>query len=161
VSDRENVHATGIVLAGAGVMLRGPSGAGKSLLALSLLDRWEGRGLVAALVADDRLDLELSSAGLVMHAPPRIAGLAELRGRGIVIRDHQAEAPVHLVVDLVDRLERMVEEHELLTEVMGLALPRCPVPRSGLAELGHQMLLVSEALRALPVQPLTARQNTT
>lgn len=161
MSGRENVHATGIVLEGHGIMLRGPSGAGKSLLALCLIDHWEARGLAAKLVADDRLDLEAAGPGLVMHAPPRIAGLAELRGRGIVSRDHVADAPVHLVVDLVDRVERMVEEDELVTEVMGVALPRCPVPKAGVAELGHQILLVSEALRSLPGKTPAPRQKTT
>jgi HPr kinase/phosphorylase len=161
VSARENVHATGIVLGGAGVMLRGPSGAGKSLLALSLIDQWEARGLAARLVADDRLDLEASKNGLVMHAPPRIAGLAELRGRGIVRRDHVERAPVHLVVDLVDRLERMVEEDDLVTQLMGVTVSRAPVPKAGVVEIGHQILLVGEALRALPAKAGVPRQKTT
>ncbi len=83
---RLNVHATGLALDGLGIILRGPSGAGKSLLALELLDRWEHRGWNALLVADDRLDLEAGPGGLTMHAPPAIAGLIELRGRGIVKR---------------------------------------------------------------------------
>jgi HPr kinase/phosphorylase len=161
VSTRENVHATGIVLGSAGVMLRGPSGAGKSLLALSLIDQWESRGLGARLVADDRLDLEVLKNRLVMHARPAIAGLAELRGRGIVMRAHVERAPVQLVVDLVDRLERMVEEDDLVTEIMGITLPRCPVPKAGVAELGHQILLVGEALRALSPRPGAPRQKTT
>lgn len=160
MSPRENIHATGIVLGKAGIMFRGPSGAGKSLLALYLIEHWEGRGLAAKLVADDRLDLEVGKSGLVMHAPAQIAGLAELRGRGIVNRAYLKSAPVHLVVDLVDRLERLVEEDELVTEVLGVALSRCPVPRVGVAELGHQMLLVGEALRALPTAR-APRQKTT
>ena len=43
-----NIHATGLVLGGHGLILRGPSGAGKSLLALELLDEWEVRGLPAS-----------------------------------------------------------------------------------------------------------------
>jgi serine kinase of HPr protein (carbohydrate metabolism regulator) len=160
VSARENVHATGIVLGKSGIIFRGPSGAGKSLLALYLIEQWESRGLGAKLVADDRLDLEAEKSGLVMHAPAQIAGLAELRGRGIVKRPHVEKAAVHLVVDLVDRMERMVEEDELVTEVLGVALPRCPVPKVGVTELGHQMLLVQEALRALPAGK-APRQKTT
>jgi hypothetical protein len=43
----------------------------------------------------------------------------------------------------------MIEEEELATELEGVTLPRCPVPKVGVAELPHQQLLVLEALRAL------------
>ncbi|HHY48437.1 MAG TPA: hypothetical protein GYA10_01635 [Alphaproteobacteria bacterium] len=149
MNGRHNVHATGIVLGRTGVMLRGPSGAGKSLLALALLDQWEARGRAARLVADDRIELEPTARGLVMHAPPAIAGLIELRGRGIVKRPFTPRARLHLVVDLVETLDRMVEEDELQTEVLGQRLARCPAPRWGIGELAHQCLLVGEAIRAL------------
>ena len=146
---RTNIHATGLVLGTTGVILRGPSGAGKSLLALSLIEAWEARGRKAMLVSDDRIDIERTASGLVMHAPAAIAGLIELRGRGIVRRPHRARAPIHLVVDLVPQLERMVEEEALTTALEGVSLARCPVPKIGITELGHQQLLVFEALRAL------------
>lgn len=150
MTKRENVHATGLVLGGKGLLLRGPSGSGKSLLALALIDQWDGRGLDARLVSDDRVDIEVTSrGGLVMHAPATIAGLAELRGRGIVSRPHVESARLDLVIDLVPALERMLEEEALETELFGITLPRAPVPKAGVVELGHQMLLVSEALRAL------------
>ncbi|SFZ86529.1 HPr Serine kinase C-terminal domain-containing protein [Devosia enhydra] len=156
---RINIHATGIVLDAAGLVIRGPSGAGKSLLALSLLTLWEDLGRPAALVGDDRLDIAPEEGGLLMLAPPRIAGLIELRGRGIVARPWRQSAPVDLIVDLVDALDRMPEETEQSVTVAGVKLSRCPVPRNGLVELGHQMLLVREALRLLPADPL--RQKTT
>ena len=156
---RINIHATGIVLGSTGLIFRGPSGSGKSLLALSLLTVWEDRDLPAALVADDRLDIEAGEGGLSMLAPPRIEGLIELRGRGIIARPWQHAAPIDLVIDLVDARDRMPEESEQSVLVEGVLLPRCPVPRSGLAELGHQVLLVREALRLLPAHPL--RQKTT
>ncbi len=149
MSGRVNIHATGLVLGRAGVLLRGPSGAGKSILALDLLDRWATRGEPAWIVADDRIDLGMERTGLVMHAPATIAGLVELRGRGIVRRPFLASAPLHLVVDLVDTLERMVEEDELATELQGVRVARCPVPRAGVVEGRHQVLLVCEALAAL------------
>jgi HPr kinase/phosphorylase len=161
VTNRTNVHATGLVLGRTGVMLRGPSGAGKSLLALMLLDRWDARGLSARLVADDRLDLEATAKGIVMHAPPAIAGLIELRGRGIVSRPHVGKAPLHLVVDLVPRVERMVEEEQLVVDLMGVSLPRCPVPKAGVAVPEHQLLLVVEALNALAPRRAPARQKNT
>lgn len=144
-----NIHATGLVLGKTGLILRGPSGAGKSLLALELIDEWDARGLDARLVSDDRIDLEATSTGLVMRAPKAIEGLIELRGRGIVSRPFVAKAPLHLVVDLVATLDRMVEEDALLTELEGITLARCPVPRAGVVDSRHQVLLIREALRAL------------
>lgn len=146
---RRNIHATGLVLGKTGLILRGPSGAGKSLLALLLIDAWEARGLAARLVSDDRIELEVTPSGLVMHAPQAIAGLIELRGRGIVSRPHVAQAPLTLVVDLVETLERMVEEDALTTVLEGVSVARCPVPRAGVVENGHQLLLIREALRAV------------
>ncbi|HEY8578011.1 MAG TPA: HPr kinase/phosphatase C-terminal domain-containing protein [Devosia sp.] len=144
-----NVHGTGLLLGETGVLLRGPSGAGKSVLALSLLDRWEGRGLAAFLVADDRVDLVPTGAGLTMVAPDQLAGLIELRGRGIVQRPFRREVPLHLVIDLVPDLVRMLEEDQMVAEIEGVTLPRAPVPSGGVVSVGHQLLLVIEAIAAL------------
>jgi HPr kinase/phosphorylase len=154
-----NIHATGLVLGKTGVIFRGPSGAGKSVLALQLMDEWEARGETASLVSDDRIDLEPTPKGLVMHAPKAIEGLIELRGRGIVSRPFVAKAPLHLVVDLVDELERMVEEDSLYVTLYGVRVARCPVPRAGKIENQHQMLLIREAIRALA--PAAKRQQKT
>ncbi|MFC3705149.1 HPr kinase/phosphorylase [Devosia honganensis] len=143
-----NIHGTGLVLGDVGVLLRGPSGAGKSVLSMALLDRWEGRGQPAFLVADDRVDIIQEEGGLTMLAPPRLAGLIELRGRGIVSRPHRERARLHLVIDLVPELTRMIEEEELQTELLGHVLARAPVPQAGVVSLGHQELLVVEAVRA-------------
>jgi len=143
-----NMHGTGLVLGGVGVLLRGPSGAGKSVLALALLDRWDMRGEEALLVADDRVDVAEEGGDLVMLAPPQLAGLIELRGRGIVTRPHRDRAPLNLVIDLVPDMVRMVEEEELQVELSGHVLPRAPVPQAGVISQGHQELLVVEAVRA-------------
>ena len=161
MSERTNVHATGLVLGRVGLMLRGPSGSGKSLLALMLIEAWRSRGEEGKLVSDDRIDLETTRSGLVMHAPATIAGLIELRGRGIVRRPNVAKAPVHLVVDFVEKFERMIEEEALVTDVLGVALPRCPVPRAGVVELAHQLLLVTEAVDSVHSAPRRTRQKTT
>ena len=84
-----------------------------------------------------------------MRPPPAIAGRIELRGRGIVRRPHLAAAPVHLVVDLVDDLVRLLDEEEFATDLLEVALPRCPVPRRGVIDSTHQMLLIAEALASL------------
>ena len=43
----------------------------------------------------------------------------------------------------------VLEEDELVTELGGLTVARAPVPASGVVSLGHQMLLVGEAMAAL------------
>jgi len=88
---------------GAGILLRGPPGSGKSDLALRLIDGG------ARLVADDQTELRRSGAGIVVSAPPEIAGLLEIRGIGIVPCPTTAAAPLCLVVDLVkpDSVERL------------------------------------------------------
>lgn len=145
----QQIHATGICLAEHGILLRGPSGAGKSVLALALLDRTEGRGQFCALVSDDRVNIELQGGHPVMQAPPAIAGMIELRGRGIVVRQVCHSAPIHLVIDLVPDTPRMLEDDDLHTELLGVRIARCPVPQAGKISLGHQVLLVAEALRVL------------
>ncbi len=142
-----NIHATGIVLGAVGVLIRGPSGSGKSLLALELLDSWATRGEAASLVSDDRVVLAERAGGLVMSPAPNIAGLIELRGRGILTRPYLTEAPVDLVVDLVDELVRMPEPSAFATELFGIHLARAPVPRAGLVNMRHQHHLVAEAVR--------------
>lgn len=148
MSNPENVHGTGLVLGQTGLLLRGPSGAGKSVLALTLLDRFEGLGQPAFLVSDDRVTLTAENQQLEMSAPNTIAGKIELRGRGIIERPLMAKAPLHLVIDLVMEFERMIEEDALLIELLGITLARAPVPQAGVIGLGHQVLLVTEAIRA-------------
>ncbi len=147
-----NIHATGIVLGTSGIIFRGPSGSGKSLLALDLLDTWQARGQPAYLVSDDRVELEATGADMIMRSAPNIAGLIELRGRGIVRRPYLGEAPLHLVIDLVDQLDRMLEDDQFTVELHGVVLQRAPVPRAGVVDARHQVLLVSEAIRSLRSQ---------
>jgi hypothetical protein len=96
-----------------------------------------------------------------MYPAPNIAGLIELRGRGIVSRPHVQSAPLHLVIDLVDTLERMLEDDELVTELFGVTLARAPVPRAGVVDGRHQLMLVREAIRALGSPRRATRQKTT
>ena len=145
----KNVHGTGLQLGETGVLLRGPSGAGKSVLALALLDRWEARGLPAFLVSDDRVDVVQTGRHLSMQAPASLAGLIELRGRGIVSRPHKNLVTVDLIVDLVPDMVRILEEDQLVTELAGVSVARAPVPHGDVISLGHQVLLVVEAIAAL------------
>ena len=145
----KNVHGTGLQLGETGVLLRGPSGAGKSVLELALLDRWEARGLPAFLVSDDRVDVVQTGRHLSMQAPASLAGLIELRGRGIVSRPHKNLVTVDLIVDLVPDMVRILEEDQLVTELAGVSVARAPVPHGDVISLGHQVLLVVEAIAAL------------
>ena len=149
MNEPKNVHGTGLLLGSTGVLLRGPSGAGKSVLALTLLDRWALRDLPAFLVSDDRVDLDTGGTQITMQAPAALAGLIELRGRGIVSRPHQNAVPLHLVIDLVPDMVRMLEDDDLQTDIHGVTLPRAPVPFGSVVSLGHQLLLVIEAMSAL------------
>ena len=147
MSTNPNVHAAGLMIDGTGLLVRGPSGAGKSLLMLDLLDWADSKGKDAFLVADDRLEIAERDGILFMQAPPTIAGKIELRGRGIVSRPHIAIAAIDLIVDLVDKMERLVEEDQLVIEFMGVKVARCPVPQRKTVDPIHQRLLVIEALR--------------
>lgn len=149
MTELQNIHATGISLARKGVLLRGPSGAGKSLLALDLLEHWTVIGKQARLVADDRLNISVSNGALYMHTPPAIAGMIELRGRGIVRRPIVKRARVHLIVDIVAEMDRLVEESALVTTLAGVSVARCPIPRRDATDALHQRLLIIEALSAL------------
>jgi serine kinase of HPr protein (carbohydrate metabolism regulator) len=147
----ENIHATAVCLAGKGVLLRGPSGSGKSLLALMLLDGFGARGHEAVLVADDRVDLAADAAGIVLSVPETIAGLIELRGRGIIERPFRDAVRLALVVDLVPALERMPQDHDFRVELLGHIVARCPVPQVGVIGMEHQRLLIEEALNATAI----------
>jgi hypothetical protein len=50
---------------------------------------------------------------------------------------------------------RMLEEDAMVTEIAGVRLARAPVPTADLISVGHQMLLVIEAMAALGGEPTT------
>ena len=114
----DHIHATAVSIDGHGVLITGPSGAGKSDLALRLIDRG------ARLVADDRVVTRANSGAVSLSAPASLAGLLEVHGIGIVKLDHQAWAPLNLVVELVgrDAVERLPEDPA--TEILGHWIPR-------------------------------------
>jgi HPr kinase/phosphorylase len=99
------IHASCILLSGAGqafgapsnagVLLLGESGTGKSGMALQLIARG------AALVADDRVELFTRDGALWARAPAPLAGLIEARGVGIVKLPYATEARIALAVRLV------------------------------------------------------------
>ena len=96
------VHATCVDIAGAGVLILGLSGSGKSDLGLRLIA--EG----ALLVSDDQTVLQRSGVYWLARAPEKIAGIAEVRGAGILVMPQKAQTLLRLAVRLghadVDRL---------------------------------------------------------
>lgn len=97
----ETLHATGVAIEGRTVLLCGPSGSGKSDLALRLIDRG------AMLVSDDYTLVKRIDGRLIATAPSTIAGQMEVRGIGIVTVPYREEAPVALLIDLTEQVERM------------------------------------------------------
>lgn len=145
----ENIFATGIVYGGIGILIRGESGAGKSLLSFDLMDRAESRGKESGLISDDRILIEAENGELVASAPDQIRGQIELRGFGIVSRPVIERHSIQLVVDISGEMDRMPENEEFETELLGVKLDRVPVPSRRMIDSVHQRLLVLEALRKI------------
>jgi serine kinase of HPr protein (carbohydrate metabolism regulator) len=97
------IHATALVLADRGVLIRGDSGSGKTALALELFARARTAGLFAALVCDDQVPLSVLGNRLVGFAATPLAGLVEVRGLTPRPMPWVSAAVIDLVVTLVDR----------------------------------------------------------
>jgi hypothetical protein len=76
------------------------------------------------LVADDQVQVRRESDGLAVSPPPRIAGLIEVRGLGILTLPHTARARLTLLVDLMTtgRPERMPDPWPF-EDLLGFPLP--------------------------------------
>lgn len=96
------LHGTAIAWGGAAALFRGPSGSGKSDLALRLIERG------AQLVGDD----QVWAGGGMVRAEPRLQGMLEVRGIGILEVPYLPEAPLLAIFDLVspDNVPRLPEE---------------------------------------------------
>ena len=97
----ETLHATSVAIDGRAVLLCGRSGMGKSDLALRLIDRG------AVLVSDDYSLIKRIDGRLIATAPDTIRGKMEVRGLGIVAMPVVDDAPVALLADLFDKVDRM------------------------------------------------------
>jgi len=136
------IHASAVLAGARAVLIRGPSGAGKSRLALELIEVGH-RGDIpfARLVGDDRVHLEAAGGRLLVRPAPELAGLIELRGLGILRRDHESCAVVGLVVDLdAEDAQRLPERRETMIE--GIKLPRLPVAR-GVGPLAGVLAMIA------------------
>ena len=147
----ETIHATAVLAGVDGVLIRGESGTGKSTLAWDLI----GRG--GRLIADDRVHLSACHGRVIATAQEPTAGRLELRGRGILSVPFERSAVIRLVIDLVEEvaLERLPDDTQLSVMILGVALPRQPVP----AASGRALALVEAALGAFSPQCKTTLRS--
>lgn len=150
------VHGTCLEIGGCGVLILGPSGSGKSDLALRLIDQ-PGRGtgteaMTARLVADDQVVITRREDRLFGAAPPRLAGLMEIRGLGIVGVECVSEAEIGLAVRLADRsyIERLPEKSQAQFILLDVAVPEIAVDAHVASAPARVRAGVVEALRRLP-----------
>ncbi|MBA5776981.1 serine/threonine protein kinase [Stappia sp. F7233] len=124
------LHASCVVIAGSGILIRGASGSGKSSLGEELVARAKAQGHFAAYVADDRVIAGKSHGRLIAEAPSPLAGLWERRGAGIVRVQGEARAVLRLVIDIlpIAEIERLPEEDVPIAEISGIGLPLIRVP---------------------------------
>lgn len=98
----EIVHGTCVAWEGRAAILFGRSGSGKSAVALQTM------AMGADLVADDQVRIAADNGVLTASAPPRLAGLIEARGIGLLRVRHVASARIVLAVDLeMNETERL------------------------------------------------------
>lgn len=110
------IHASAVALEGRALLVCGPSGSGKSALCLQMM------ACGAALIADDRVALRREGAEIRAACPPRIEGLIEARGLGLLRAAPHGPAPVAAVVDL-ERSEAERLPPRRTAELLGLRLP--------------------------------------
>jgi HPr kinase/phosphorylase len=121
------IHANALILGEAGVLIRGPSGSGKSSLTLALLALACDRGLFAVLIGDDRVFIRAKGQQILASGAPKVQGLIERRGYGIVRAPTEPCAIIRLVVDLSPRCERgprLPDEDALSVSLGEINLPR-------------------------------------
>lgn len=123
MSGDETIHASCVTWEERGLLLLGASGAGKSALALELI------ALGAAMVADDRVVLRRDGGRLIASPPPRLAGLIEARGLGVLRMPHRADAALAMALDL-DAVESARMPPRRVIEMLGVVLPLLHRPES-------------------------------
>ena len=125
------IHASAVVVGESGIIIRGPSGAGKSSLALSLITAAERAGQFGRLVGDDRVELRRRGGRLIARGHPRVAGMVERRGRGILHMAYESAAVARLVVDILapEEATRYPQDAKDCVTLCGVGLPVLFLPR--------------------------------
>ena len=125
-----NVHGTAIVIGSTGLLFVGPSGAGKSSVALHCIYEAKARGLAAALVSDDQVLVSEEDGQLIARAPASIAGLAEVRGAGIIKVETVEKAVLNRAIRPIAPpfAERLPPEGETFEVLPGRVLPLTRLP---------------------------------
>ncbi len=125
-----NIHATAVVLGTRGFLFVGPSGSGKTSTALSCMADARRAGLFSALVADDQVFISVTNGRVVARRPASIAGLAEIRGAGIVTVETIPVAVMDFaVLPLKSPFEpRLPPENEVFSLPSGDFLPLLRLP---------------------------------
>jgi serine kinase of HPr protein (carbohydrate metabolism regulator) len=120
-----SIHASGVAIGEAGIIICGPSGYGKSSLALDLIYAAGRTRRFASLVGDDRIDLDNCGGRLIARGHPLVRGLVEKRGLGILHIPHEPAVVVRLVVDIVAPQEaiRSPEPERGYVVLCGVQLP--------------------------------------
>lgn len=102
-----NIHASCVDYENKGILLLGASGSGKSGLCLELILNYN-----AALVADDRVEVEPKAGEIYASSPENIKGLLEVRNVGILHLPSKEKSRINVVVKLEPAsvsLERLPE----------------------------------------------------
>ena len=123
------IHASAVAIGETGVLIRGPSGCGKSSLAMNLIFAAGLMQRFASLVGDDRIDLDTRAGRLVARGHPKVRGLIEQRGLGIVRMPHEPAVVARLVVDFIAPGEavRFPEPERNFVALCGVQLPVLPL----------------------------------
>jgi serine kinase of HPr protein (carbohydrate metabolism regulator) len=141
----DTVHACAVIVDGQGILILGKSGSGKSELALDLLDQCKQRGLIGALIGDDRINLAKQGDDIIARVPPQLAGLIEVRGSGIHKISYASSGKLNFAVRLVESSNAVrmpVDDDEEVAP--GFYLPCLTLPMGNfsalrviLARMGH------------------------
>jgi serine kinase of HPr protein (carbohydrate metabolism regulator) len=128
IKSGELIHATAVLVGDRGVLITGASGSGKSSVANALADRASARGVFASLVCDDQCLLQEVSGRLICTAPETLRGGIEVRGAGLFEMNHDAQATIHLVVQLVTSEHAIRFSENTVLQLQGVAIAQLILP---------------------------------
>lgn len=123
------------------LLITGAPGTGKSALVLDLI------AFGGVLVADDQVEITRDGDRVMTAPPPRLAGLIEARGLGLLRLPHATAVPVLAVLDL-DEAEPL-----RLPVRRSMTLLGCTVPRMLRPDPLQPAALWAVLRHGLPIDP--------